>query len=201
MLGYGEISTVFAIEVDGLRDLAFKRLPIFRAQEEMAAYGVAYEEYNRLLREEVGLHLLHSRQACLYTDTGRPVFYIIQKTAFWIPMGHRALHLLSHDGILTLVRCVLRECVRFGPSTGDRIACRWALMGGICNWSIESFDPRDPRLSPDAVLQYVDTSTPRFRAQGVDELDPGSCFCASAPSFLAWLLRALVSGRRCEPLL
>ncbi len=35
VLGYGEISTVFAIEVDGVRDLAFKRLPIFHTTGEM----------------------------------------------------------------------------------------------------------------------------------------------------------------------
>ena len=42
VLGYGEISTVFAIE--GLPDLAFKRLPIFNARSELAAYTAAFEQ-------------------------------------------------------------------------------------------------------------------------------------------------------------
>ena len=53
VLGYGEISTVFEIQVERLRSLAFKRLPIFYAQEELSAYTASYEEYNRLLESEI----------------------------------------------------------------------------------------------------------------------------------------------------
>ena len=38
VLGYGEISTVFAIDVEGVRGLAFKRLPIFHTQAELTAF-------------------------------------------------------------------------------------------------------------------------------------------------------------------
>ncbi|HHN94312.1 MAG TPA: hypothetical protein ENK17_06050, partial [Anaerolineae bacterium] len=48
VLGYGEISTVFEIQAEGCRGLAFKRLPIFHTQEELTAYLVTYGEYNRL---------------------------------------------------------------------------------------------------------------------------------------------------------
>jgi hypothetical protein len=190
VLGYGEISTVFAIDVEGLRGLAFKRLPIFHTQEEMAAYGVAHEEYNRLLREDVGLHLPACGQASFCTDSGQPVFYIIQRQLADASMGQRAIHLLAHDEILTLVHGVLRELRKVWAFNRRQNRLQVGLDGQISNWSIEGFDQRDPHASPDAVLQYVDTSTPLFRVQGVEQLNP-ELFLRSAPSFLAWALRVL----------
>ncbi len=35
VLGYGEISTIFEIQSDSVKDLACKRLPIFEAQDEV----------------------------------------------------------------------------------------------------------------------------------------------------------------------
>ncbi|MDI6872722.1 hypothetical protein [Candidatus Solincola sp.] len=55
--GYGEISTVFEIQAEGLKGLAVKRMPIFRDREEIDSYRRIYLEYNRLLKEEVGLEL------------------------------------------------------------------------------------------------------------------------------------------------
>jgi hypothetical protein len=190
VLGYGEISTVFAIEVEGLRDLAFKRLPVFHAQEEMAAYGVTYEEYNRLLREDVGLHMPAHGQASFCTETGRPVFYIIQKQLVDSSMGHRAIHLLPHDQILTLVGCVLQALRKVWAFNRQQNRLQVGIDGQISNWSIEGFDPHDPHVTLDSVLQYVDTSTPLFRVEGVEQVNP-ELFLRSAPSFLAWVLRAL----------
>ncbi len=190
VLGYGEISTVFAIDIDGLRDLAFKRLPVFHTPEEMAAYGIVYEEYNRLLREEVGLRLPAHGQASFCTDTGRPVFYIIQKQLADTSMGHRAIHLLARDATLALVQHVLEELRRVWAFNRRQARLQVALDGQISNWSIQRFDPRDPQVAADSILQYVDTSTPLFRVQGVEQLNP-ELFLRSAPSFLAWALRAL----------
>jgi hypothetical protein len=44
VLGYGEISTVFEIQADGLRDLAFKRMCIFQTLEELQTYLATYVE-------------------------------------------------------------------------------------------------------------------------------------------------------------
>jgi hypothetical protein len=77
VLGYGEISTVFAIQVEEARDLAFKRLPIFCTADEAEGYQAAYEEYNRLLEEEIGLNMPPHGCAAFLSDTGRPIIYII----------------------------------------------------------------------------------------------------------------------------
>ncbi len=45
VLGYGEISTVLEIADSGL---AYKRMPMFNADDEVAAYTRAFDEYVRL---------------------------------------------------------------------------------------------------------------------------------------------------------
>jgi hypothetical protein len=127
VLGYGEITTVLAIDVEGLRGLAFKRLPIFHTQEEMATYGVAYEEYNRLLGEDVGPHLPACGQVSFCTDSGRPIFYIIQRQLADASMSHRAIHLHPHRDPgphVGLARGSRARCL---------IACRWQRLGADCS--------------------------------------------------------------------
>jgi hypothetical protein len=41
ILGYGEISTVFEIQAEGMQDLALKRLPLFHTREEVERYRAA----------------------------------------------------------------------------------------------------------------------------------------------------------------
>ncbi|MCB1178948.1 MAG: hypothetical protein KDK36_15290, partial [Leptospiraceae bacterium] len=47
ILGYGEISTVFALG----DDYAYKRLPIFKSKEDADKYGELYKKYNSSLQE------------------------------------------------------------------------------------------------------------------------------------------------------
>ena len=79
VLGYGEISTVFEIQAEGMTGLAFKRMSIFEAPEELDEYLETYQEYNRLLDEDIGIHLPPHGYAILIDGTGSPIFYIIQQ--------------------------------------------------------------------------------------------------------------------------
>jgi len=190
VLGYGEISTVFAIQVEGLRDLAFKRLPIFYTMEEMEKYQAIYEEYNRLLEEEIGLRLPPHGYAAFCTDAGCPIFYIIQKQLPYPSIGHHALHLLPPEAVLVLVRRALQELRKVWDFNRRQDRLQVAIDGQISNWSIEGFDADNPRMDEEASLFYMDTSTPLFRIQGVEQLDP-ELFLRSAPPFLVWIMRLL----------
>ncbi len=190
VLGYGEISTVFAIQGEGLRDLAFKRLPVFRTMAEMETYQATHERYNRLLEEEIGLRLPVHGHAALMGDSGRPIFYIIQQQLPYSSIGHRALHVLPREEVLVLVRRVLLELSKVWRFDQRQDGLQVAIDGQISNWAIEGFDPRDPHLDAEAQLWYMDTSTPLFRVHGVEQLNP-ELFLRSAPSFLAWVLRLL----------
>ena len=190
VLGYGEISTVFAIQAEGLEDLAFKRLPLFYNEEEIQAYQLAYAEYNRLLQEEIGLRLPAFGCCSLADQTGRPIFYIVQRQLPAASIGNQAMHLLPRDQVMLLVRRILLELRLvwdFNQRQGRR---QIGLDGQISNWSIEGFDGRKPYIDDEITLTYLDTSTPLFRVDGVEQMD-AELFLRSAPSFLVWILRLL----------
>jgi len=188
VLGYGEISTVFEIQVDGLRHLACKRLPIFETPAEMETYTVAYEEYNRLLADEIGVTIPPHGHASFLSDTGRPVFYIVQEQLPAGSIGHRAMHALPHEQVPVLVRRILGELHKVWAFNQRQDRVQAAIDGQISNWAIADFDPDHPHVDERTRLLYMDTSTPLFRVQGVEQLDP-ELFLRSAPSFLAWVLR------------
>jgi len=190
ILGYGEISTVFEVEAEGLEGLAVKRLPLFRDWSEAQRYGATLDEYVRLLTEEVGLSLPRHQHACFERASGSPVFYIIQDKVAdgWI--GHRALHRLAPEGAQMLVLDVLRQLRKVWDYNRRQDQVRVAIDGQLSNWVLEGFDP-DRGWLDGVGLAYLDTSTPLFRVGGAEQLDP-ELFLRSAPSFLSWILRIFV---------
>ena len=185
VLGYGEISTVFAIGDD---DLAYKRMPIFHSADELAAYERIYDEYNRLLVEDIGIRVPPYGRVSLVAEGKRPVLYIVQRKLDAASIGHHALQKLDRDNALRLVRAALRESLKVWAFNRSQTGLEVALDGQISNWAIQGFDPDHPVLGPDIDLRYLDTSTPLYRVDGVEQLD-AELFLRSAPSFLAWVLR------------
>ena len=190
VLGYGEISTVFAVDAECLEGLAFKRMPLFDDENEIRAYQRAYEEYCRLLQQQAGLSLPKHSFASLTSRAGRPVLYIVQRRLPAASVGNQALHLLPDEMVLHLVRRVLREMLPVWEYNRQQDSVQLSLDGQISNWSIDGFDPIRPFVDNATPLLYLDTSTPLFRVDGQDQLD-AEIFLRSAPSFLAWILRLL----------
>lgn len=189
VLGYGEISTVLAIEAPGLEGLAFKRMPLFYTQEEVDRYTATYLEYLRLLQEEIGLRLPPHEHASFPRPNGLPVFYIIQQRLPADSIGNRLLHQVPDEAVLILVRKVLRELHRVWDFNRRQNRIQVAIDGQISNWAIADYEPQRLDLE-NAALLYLDTSTPLFRVNGVEQLDT-ELFLRSAPSFLVWILRLL----------
>ena len=190
VLGYGEISTVFEIQVDGLRDLAFKRMCCFETLEELRPYVETYLVYNQVLENQVGLHLPPHGFSLFECKGGCPVIYIIQKRLLPASIGNNALQVLSPQQIISLFRLVLLELHKVWTFNRSHADCQVGIDGQISNWSIEGFDPRHPGLSQDATLLYIDTSTPFVRLNGVEQLN-AELFLRSAPPYLVWILRIL----------
>ena len=105
-------------------------------------------------------------------------------------IGDKAIHILSRDDTVRLVRQVLRELAKLWEFNARKGPFELGIDGQISNWSVAGFDGANPRLGEEIELLYFDTSTPLYRVDGVDQLDP-ELFLRSAPSFLAWLLRWL----------
>ena len=190
VLGYGEITTVFEIGAQDKRQVAYKRLPVFRDREELDRYVSSFEEYCRVLTDKVGLELVPYGLASITGKDGTPVLFLAQEKVEPLSFCHKVIHLLPRDEVLRLVRRILRELARVWEYNrgGDRI--EMGLDGQISNWSVKGFDPSSPSLPDDIELVYFDTSTPLFRVDGVEQLDP-ELFLRGAPSFLVWLIRLL----------
>jgi len=91
--------------------------------------------------------------------------------------------------VLLLVRKVLRELRKVWDFNRRQSRIQVAIDGQISNWAVADYDPERFNIE-DATLLYLDTSTPLFRVNGVEQLDT-ELFLRSAPSFLVWILRLL----------
>jgi hypothetical protein len=176
VIGYGEISTVFSIGDDTSK--AFKRMPLFSAVEQARAYAERYRRYTDLLRE-AGLDLPEDETAVIDVP-GRPVvLYIAQRRLAPDRFCHALIHHLDAAACRTLFEAVADRIARvWSFNEKHRPAVELAIDGQISNWV----------LLEDGRLYFVDTSTPIFRENGVEQLNP-ELFLASAPGFLRWLLR------------
>lgn len=190
VLGYGEISTAFEIDMDTMRGLAFKRMSVFENQDELNAYLQIYITYNRLLEKDIGLGAPRHGYAIVSGHAGRPIFYIIQEKVPGYTIGNQVINYLPLEEILLLVRRVLNEQLRVFSFSQSSPIYQVGLDGQISNWIVQGFDPEKPQLHTEMSLAYLDNSTPLFRVNGIEQIDP-ELFLRPAPSFLTWILRML----------
>jgi hypothetical protein len=179
IIGYGEISAIF--QIADHPDVAFKRLPLFSDRSAAEKYVQQYHEYCRLLAE-AGLRL-PDHQTYIIQPQGRPTtVYIAQRKLPAERFGHQLIHVLAGQQIQSLLERIVRETDkiwRFNQSA--RPALELALDGQLSNWVwLENADRQS--------MVFIDTSTPLFRKDGDEQLDP-ELFLKSAPAFLRWVLR------------
>lgn len=186
VLGYGEISTVFAL--DDMPGLAFKRLPIFERWDELERYVAGYEGYIRVLEDSIGIKTAPQGYVVLAGKNNRPVFYIVQKRVPAESVGHVAMKCMSPEDALCVFEALLTTLRSVWDYNRQQDAIRVGIDGQVSNWSVVGVDAgcRMPEGEPH--FWYMDTSTPLYRIDGVEQLDP-ELFLRSAPSFLRWVLR------------
>jgi hypothetical protein len=190
VLGYGEMSTVFEIGEEGQRELAYKRMPIFESVDEVTQYKQIYNEYNELLINRVGLHIPPYDSAVITTAAGRQVMFDIQKKLDPLSMGNRVIEGIAPDEVFLMVRLILRELKKIWDFNRKSKELEIGIDGQISNWAIAHFDPKNPTITERTEFFYIDTSTPLFRKDGGEQLNP-ELFLRAAPSFLVWLIRWL----------
>lgn len=188
VLGYGEISTVFELSCEGMEGLAFKRMSIFESQEELEKYMLAYQAYNHLLEQEIEIKLPPHGHAIVNNPSGRPIFYIIQHKLAPHSIGNNAIHLLNREGVGILFERVLEELLKLWSFNLRQTEYQVSLDGQISNWVIDDFDPDSPELDENTPLSYVDTSTPVYTHEGVEQFDP-ELVIRTTPRLLAMIIR------------
>jgi len=188
ILGYGEISLVFELLNDP-ENIAYKRIPIFDNETQVERHIWAYNEYNRILKEDVGLNLPEYDVAWFKDDEGKIQFYCIQERIPSESVGNRVIHDLSTEDIETLILLVMREMKKVWSYSKNHKIIDLGLDGQISNFSIIDYDPNNPKVDFNTKLLYLDTSTPMFRINGIEAME-GVLFLKSTPWFLSPLVKA-----------
>lgn len=187
VLGYGEISTVFAINLPGFEHLAFKRMSVFLDRAELETYLRAYDTYHELLPAAVGFRFPAHGYAAFHSK-GRPIFYVIQQRLPAPALCQNAVHRLPPDRALSLFAAVLELWARvcaYNRRDGDY---QIGFDAQISNWAIALDDPLTFADGAAVPLLYIDTSTPLFRIDGREQLQ-ADLFLRPAATFLQPVLR------------
>ena len=178
LVGFGEISAIFRL--DDHPGLVYKRMPLFKDVPAARKYEAMYFEYCDLLRR-AGLSVPETWTAVVQSE-GRPAALYIAQPAFAQELfAHRLLHGQTPEDSRRLLEAVLTESEKIW-SFNDRQAreLELAIDGQLSNWVLDTSDK-------DAGWQYIDTSTPLFKKNGVQQLDP-RLILQAAPGCLRWVL-------------
>lgn len=179
VVGYGEISAIFQINNDP--GLVYKRMPLFKTREDAENYRIIYREYcNRL--KEAGLALPQDATAIVALENHPVALYIAQESFDAGAFCHNQIHELDNDDAKQLMNAVAQQIQKVWAYNREaEPSVELALDGQLSNWVLATRGNEEK-------LYYVDTSTPLFRKNGVEQMDP-ELMLQSAPGFLRWIIR------------
>jgi hypothetical protein len=186
IIGYGEMSTIFVINIPGQESLAYKRLPIFYTTDEMDKYEQLFHEYGLRLGE-IGLNTPLFDVVRVKPRAGNMVMYNVQARLDGRSIGNKLIHSLPDDDVMTLFKMILAELDKVFTFNESGSGIKIGIDGQISNWAVADYRD-DFTIGPDTRLCYIDTSTPLMQLEGVEQINP-ELFLRSAPSFLHWLIR------------
>jgi hypothetical protein len=178
VLGYGDISLVF--KIDESEGMVLKRIPAFKSRTEAEQYAVIYKEYSTLLAQ-AGLNIPETDTAVIDIP-GRAiaVLYIAQQI---LPSGnfaHALIHTFSDNENKQLLARIVREISKIWEFNHKNTqGLELALDSQLSNWVLRNDS-----------LYYVDTSTPLFRKNGIEQiLGNVDAFLECVPAGLRWIFR------------
>ncbi len=181
VIGFGEISTIFQIADNS--DVAFKRMPLFSNRNSAEKYKHQYYEYcDKLI--EAGVKLPEHETIILQIPKRPVVFYIAQKQLPTDRFAHKLIHVLNPMNTRRLIEQIVSEISKIWQFNQSFMpSLELAIDGQLSNWVC---------LEKEAGTEivYIDTSTPLYKKNGVEQLDP-ELLLQSAPSFLRWIIRWL----------
>ncbi len=198
ILGFGEISTVMSLakgrvmgrdfslqRVEGSR-MVWKRMPPFPSGAEVDRFERAYVEYREIL---TGLGIRVPEQRLTRFTYGKLLtVYAGQARINPAFVGHVMLHRLDAENALRLFRKVLGELRKIHEFNTRASGVKIGIDGQLSNWVLDSRDGALTHVHPDDGMMYIDTSTPLYRKDGREQMNP-EVFIMTTPSFLRWVVR------------
>ncbi|MCC7077731.1 MAG: hypothetical protein IT198_11445 [Acidimicrobiia bacterium] len=186
VLGYGEMSTVLAVDVPPLDTWACKRMAVFESEEECGTYERLLGRYTDVLGSR---GLVTPDQRVVRTTsprTGRPVLYLLQRRLDPGLFGNSVVRTLTPEPAACLVTRVLRESAKVWTDHAEDVVV--GLDAQISNWVVSTASEDTDWSGVD--LLYIDTGTPLMREGGDELLDP-ELFLRLCPASLRWVVRRL----------
>lgn len=178
VLGYGEISII--LQIGDNPDVAYKRMPLFSDRPAAELYAGQFHEYCRYL-SDAGLTLPHHETLIIEIPDRPVVLYIAQERLSGKRFAHRLIHELERAEIPAMFERIIVEIDKVWKFNASSLpALQLAIDAQVSNWVV---------LENEEIV-YIDTSTPLYRKDGVEQMDP-ELFLESAPVFLRWLIRWL----------
>ncbi|HPA72053.1 MAG TPA: DUF6206 family protein [Spirochaetota bacterium] len=197
IMGYGEISTVMAVEKGNWLDANFelrpagsarwiwKKMPPFPGAGAVKEYARVYREYRDILVNDIGI-AVPAQVLSYFEEEDHVTVYAGQERVDTALIGNVLIKQyapVEAETLLLLVMGELLKVYRFNAG-GGRVSA--GLDGQLSNWCLV---PRAPGcVTPGDSLVYIDTSSPLFRVDGKEQLDT-ELFIKNAPSFLRFLIR------------
>lgn len=175
VIGYGEISTVFVIGTDN--ENAYKRLALFDDKSSADDYANNYKKYCKYLRS-AGINLPEDKTIIIDNENRATALYIVQSKLEPKNFAHKLILNYNEQQASDLIQkiCIEIEKVWAYNST-NKPNLEIAIDGQLSNWVVDG-----------STIQYIDTSTPLFKIEGDEQLNP-DLILKTAPSFLRWILR------------
>jgi hypothetical protein len=203
VLGWGEISTV--AEIAGLRitgwrhprtrapmPVVYKKMPPFLDRAAAEKFVRHYYEYNRVLRDEVGIAVPHFEARITEPEPGRVFIFVVQERVDPASVGHEILRDISPQAAGRLYTAILRQYEKLFHYNRAHAADGYqiGLDGQIPNWAVAGYGGDPEALTGDEPLLYLDTNVPMIRVQGQDVVSTDMYFQA-LPGAARWLIKRL----------
>lgn len=203
-LGFGEITRVLDLEGSPLdlwcdpetgkpAKMVFKKMLPFPSREAAEHHAYWYLEYNRILRDKVGIEVPPFDVRIVGRGPGPVTVYMLQGRIDpeRVCVG-KFLERLTPASAAILYRMILKEYSKVynfnKRHTPEGIQI--GIDGQIPNWAIREFKGSPETLTGEEGLIYLDTTVPMIRIEGRDVICPEIYF-QTLPSFARTFIKAL----------
>lgn len=174
VVGYGEISSIF--KVKSFPGWIYKRLPLFETKEQAEEYAQKYVTYVDFLKK-TGIRLPDDFYKVV-NGNSKVVLYLSQREIEKENLCQNKLYTQTDVENLEMLEKIFLEIIKvFRFNEVHKAKTEISIDGQISNWALEGKD-----------LLYFDTSTPLFKMDGLEQMDP-NLILSSAPKALVWVIK------------